>query len=260
MKVKTLLFAYEDVSELKKSLNSINLSEGMKSFVKTINSNKNNKYRIIVEFEDDRYATLKVGNFLISNISNECVKYGSTCSLDEIKSQVSLTIAVNDEESYKFNVLDDNGEKLTLIMDDYLSSNVKWGSSLNSGPISALEYLEAETKDWINVSDIAYTLNNNSCNTYSDCNSNVYSLSTRNAKARLPKLQELVALGCTETSGSCPLWLSNGLDGSNITDFWTSSTSSNNAWTLSFENKLKETSIDSNLRIKPVIVIDKSGI
>lgn len=267
LNVKTLLFTYEDVTDLKSELNNISISEGMKSFIKTISSSKNNKYRIIVEFEDDRYATLKLGSFIVSNISNECVKYGNTCTIDQIKSQVSLTVAVNDNESYNFNVLSDDGEKLTLIMDNSFEDDINWSSSLNEGPLNLLEYVETKTKNWVNIPDITYTLSGNSsddfnsCSVYSECNSNVYSLSTRNAKARLPKLQELTNLGCTQTSGSCPSWLTNNFDYSTVTGFWTSTTSSSNVWIVSYDNRLKENSISgSTIKIKPVIIIYKDVI
>jgi len=267
LNVKTLLFTYEDTTELKKELNNMNISEGMRSFIKTISQDKNNKYRLIVEFEDDRYATLKIGSFLVSNISDDCIKYGNTCTIEQIKTGVSLVYSVNDAESYKFNVLADDGEKITLIMDDYFTDNINWSSSLTDGPLDILEYLDAKTSNWINVPDITYSLNGtsssnfNSCTSYSECNSNVYNLSTKNSKVRLPKLQELTNIGCTETSASCPLWLSNNLDDTNTIGFWTSTTSSENVWVLFYTNSLKATSINSSsIKIKPVIVIDKDAI
>lgn len=75
LNVKTLIITYEDVTNLKNNLNSISFSEGLKSFIKTISANKNNKYRLIVEFEDDRYATLKMGE-IIYKLTN-LVKNGS---------------------------------------------------------------------------------------------------------------------------------------------------------------------------------------
>jgi len=266
LKIKTLLFTYEDVSDIKNDLNSnTNLNEGLKSFIKTISSTKNNKYRLIAEFENDRYATLKIGSFIVSNISNDCVKEGNTCTINQIKNKVSLTLSVNDNESYKFNLLNDDGKILTLIMDDYLEDDIKWGTNVSNGPQTSLDYLDLKTKNWDNVLDITYNLNGtsnvnfNTCSTYSECNSNIYEMSTINSKARLPRLQELTNLGCTDLAGSCPSWLSNNLDSSKI-GFWTSNTNSTDAFIMSYDNRLKTNNINSNLKIKPVILIDKTKI
>ena len=48
-------------------------------------NDKNDKYRLIAQFDDSRYATLKIGSFIVSNFSNECVKSGNVCNLDLIK-------------------------------------------------------------------------------------------------------------------------------------------------------------------------------
>lgn len=262
LNVKTLIFTYEDVSNLKNELKQENtLSEGMRAFIKTISSTKNNKYRIIVEFEDDRYATLKLGSFIVSNISDDCVKEGNICSIDKIKAQVSLNVAVNNVETYKFNVLADDGKKLTLIMNDYLDNSIYWNnSSVTLGPANILDYLLAETKDWNNILDIIDS-SYNGCDTYNNCDYNVYSLQMSNSKTRLPMLQDLTNLGCTQTAGSCPSWLSSGLSVNGITGFWTSSTTNTNPWILNYDNRLNTTPINTNkINIKPVIIIDKSAI
>lgn len=58
--VKTILFTKENVNELKDKLKDVDLTEKMKSFINYINSTTDNNYRLIVEFNDDTYATLKV--------------------------------------------------------------------------------------------------------------------------------------------------------------------------------------------------------
>lgn len=58
LSAKTILFTKEDVTELKKQTN-LPFSEEMKAYIKTIQSKKENKYRLIVEFEDNTFATLK---------------------------------------------------------------------------------------------------------------------------------------------------------------------------------------------------------
>lgn len=268
LNVKTLIFTYEDVTNLKKELNTPTFSEGMKTFIKTISSTKNNKYRIIVEFEDDRYATLKLGSFIASNISNDCVNEGNTCTINQIKEQVSLTLAVNDNETYNFNVLSDNGETLTLIMNDNFEDDIYWNNTaVASGPTNILDYIKAKTSNWDNVLDITYTLNGTDstnftgCESITNCTSNVYQMDTINSKARLPMLQELINLGCTSTAGSCSTWLNLGLSSGGTTGFWTSSATSSNVWIISYDNRLNTTTVNSeNIRIKPVITINKSAL
>lgn len=269
LNVKTLILAYEDLAKLKDELKENNtLSEGLHTFIKTIPNDKNNKYRLIVEFNDDRYATLKLGSFIVSDISNECAKSNNTCTIDDIKTGVSLKVAVNDSETYDFYVLKDDGINLTLIMNDNFENNI-WSDETNSdGPFNLIEYMDAKTKNWENVHDITYTLNGNNYNNYTGCTDfnvceeNIYTLSTKNSKIRLPLLQELTNLGCTKTAGSCPVWLSNNLNSSNKMGYWTSTANSTNeAWILSYDNKIDSVSVNNqNIGVRPVIVIDKSII
>lgn len=269
LNIKTLLFTYEDVTNLKNELKQNNLlSEGLRSFVKTISANKNNKYRLIVEFNDDRYATLKIGSFIVSNLSNECVKEGNTCTIETIKSGVFMDVAVNDNETYRFNVIKDDGSKLTLIMNDNFSDNIYWDSNSNtSGPNNLLNYLDARVKNWDNVLDITYNLNGNNsdnyngCSSYNACEDNIYNISTKNSKARLPMLQDLTNLGCSQIAGSCPSWLGNNLNTSDSVGYWTSTANSSNVWIISYDNRLNTTSVNTdNIKIRPVIIINKNVI
>lgn len=262
LNISSLIITFEDVTNLKEELKNNILTEGMNTFIKTINSNKNNKYRIIAEFENNRYATLKLGSFMVSNISNECVKANNKCDSNSIKSGISLDLSVNDNETYKFYVLKDDGDILTLIMDEYLSNN-KWSNSINNGPDNVMDYLINSTKNWTNVTDITLNLNGinsnnyNGCQTYNSCQSNIYTINSFNSKARLPMVQELADLGCTTTAGSCPSWLNN-LSSQDI-GYWTSSVNTN-VWYVSYDNRLNTTSSTNSLKIKPVIVLDKNKI
>ena len=56
--VKTILFTNENVDDLKKQTNIFNSK--LSSFIQSINTSTGNGYRIIVEFENDNYATLKI--------------------------------------------------------------------------------------------------------------------------------------------------------------------------------------------------------
>ena len=258
--IKTVIFTYEDVTELKNELSQNNtLSEGMYTFIKTISTNKNNKYRLIVEFNNDRYATLKLGSFLVSNLSNECAKEGNTCSINQIKTGVSMNVSVSDNESYSFNVINDDCTNLTLIMNDSFEDDVIW----NTNPTNLLEYLDAKVSNWYNVLDITYSLSGtnsnsyNNCISYDNCSDNTYSVPTKNSKARLPMVQELVSLGCTNLAGSCPSWLGNNLNSSNNIGYWTSTTNGSNKWYISYDNRLNTTSDSNNIKIRPIIMINK---
>jgi len=56
--IKTVLFVKEDVSGLKQQKN-LPFTEEMKAYIKTIQVKKENRYRIIAEFEDNTFASLK---------------------------------------------------------------------------------------------------------------------------------------------------------------------------------------------------------
>ena len=61
IKAKKVLFTTSDVTSLKDDVDSISsISPGFATFIKSINSSNNGSYRIMIEFEDDTYATLQV--------------------------------------------------------------------------------------------------------------------------------------------------------------------------------------------------------
>ena len=61
LNIKTAIFTKEDVQPLQNYLKGNNIfSENMYSFIKSIHSDNSNSYRLIVEFKDDTFATLKI--------------------------------------------------------------------------------------------------------------------------------------------------------------------------------------------------------
>lgn len=61
IKAKKVLFTTSDVTNLKAEVASNNsISSGLATFIKAINSSNTGSYRIIIEFEDDTYATLQI--------------------------------------------------------------------------------------------------------------------------------------------------------------------------------------------------------
>lgn len=58
LKVKTAIFTKEDLTDLKKS--NIKLDQTMVDFINYIDYEKNDSYRVIVEFKDNTFASLRI--------------------------------------------------------------------------------------------------------------------------------------------------------------------------------------------------------
>lgn len=60
--IKTMLFVNKDISTLKENISNIAVSKKFKRFIKTLpNYKKKYQYRLIVEFNDDTYASVGIG-------------------------------------------------------------------------------------------------------------------------------------------------------------------------------------------------------
>ena len=217
----------------------------------------------------------------------ECIKRGTICNFGaDVEEPTSFAIEVNDTDLYKFYVINDNGEEVTLIMDKNLYSstdtnngNVAWysGGVNNLGPLTALEILKERTKDWINIKTYTYTLENdddglggrNGYNPFTKDNViGVEESLVENVRARLPRLEELTIaeLGCTTTSGSCKQWLYKNLYGTkdnNTYGYWTStacSTQLKSAWYVNYHGNIEHLDYrmtNGSNGIRPVITISK---
>ena len=72
---------------------------------------------------------------------------------------------------------------------------------------------------WSNVNVQTYTMGTTvfrdnaytGCSSSSSCTTNTYTLASRTAKARMITVQEAKALGCSEATKSCPIWMYNYL-------------------------------------------------
>jgi len=104
-------------------------------------------------------------NFMVSN--NSCIKdTNTTCPVG-----TEVNVMVNNSQDYNFYVINDSGSKLTLIADRNIGDNAAWykdgddttTNETNSlGPITALNYLNEQTSNWINIKPIiSYIYNNN---------------------------------------------------------------------------------------------------
>ena len=122
----------------------------------------------LIQMQDIKPSTLGLVD-IGDNESDDCIING-TCSADDIASGLSIDIDVNGEDTFKFYVIADDGEKVTLMMDDALF-NSEWitfddyanvfGSECENaygchdmGPITGLERLLEETAGWKNIPPI----------------------------------------------------------------------------------------------------------
>ena len=159
---------------------------------------------------------------------------------------------VNDSTTKYFHVLHDDGETMTLQQRENTVYNTAWYSSdhyNSNGPTTILPVLESATNGWTNVNNQTYTMgttnfnNTNAytgCSSYFNCYTNTYTLGQRTAKARMITMQEAYALGCTESSQSCPNFMNNYLfnstsNGGTVVDDTTANGASHNYgyWTMS---------------------------
>lgn len=72
--VKTVIFTYEDTEKLRNELNNNNpFSEKFHSFITKFVPDNDNRYRIMVEFNDDTFATLKIGEMPTYTLTMKCI-------------------------------------------------------------------------------------------------------------------------------------------------------------------------------------------
>lgn len=60
--IKNVYIMIDDITSIREDIyNDSNISDGLKKFVKSVNTTTNPGYRLLVEFNNDTYATIKVG-------------------------------------------------------------------------------------------------------------------------------------------------------------------------------------------------------
>ena len=158
----------------------------------------------------------------------------------------SYTCNPGDGVERTFYVLEDNGDSVSLIMNENLGDRVAWNTSGNNadGPVTALAYLEEQTSSWT-------------------------------VEATLPTGQQIAdAVGNTSwTSGGSDIdlssapWLYDNLDGETSTNsygYWTSTPSSSNsrsAWSVYYRGYLNSNDVDYTYTgVRPVITVSKSQL
>ena len=208
---------------------------------------------------------------------------------DEYKCKVKEHMETAYESGYTFYVLSVDENKVNLIMDrniadagafagNSLKGVTEWLSKANyivynndktecmtdsctdEGPYTALNYLKQATNAWDKLEKIQKE--------YKDLGEN-YELININAYARLPKYSELIDLNCSETTNSCPTWLTNNLNINSyagIHGYWIMDTvkdSKTAAWAVYYNNNLtKGVNIFDNttIGVRPVISVSKANI
>lgn len=258
--------------------------------------NKVTKKRVveIIELEKTLAGLATTGTFaygygmdVMINEVDECAKKGQICTNGTNGTQpTAFAIKVNSNQTYKFYVMSDNGEKVTLIMDRnvypdgntiegdvaWISANdygekdgCGWISCNNKGPLTSLLALKERTSDWTYIPKFTYVLENDADglggnNTYP----NITNELVTDVRARLPRLNELNALGCTTTT--CPWWLIENLNGTgddNTGGYRTSTVrtngNNNSAWYVDSFGKVDKYSAiwNANHGIRPVITLSK---
>lgn len=176
---------------------------------------------------------------------NSCVDTG-VCEIGTV-----FAIQVNDTEVYKFYVLDDDGEKVNLIMDKNIINSSMWAPSDNlEGPSEAITKLKESTNDWTNLPLRSYKIED-------DNKKKIYSDIYNPMHATLPSYTDISKV---VQDDKIPSWLLENIDSSKTSGYWLSSASSSMsfyAWAV--ENKKIDVSDVSseNLGIRPVITLYK---
>lgn len=201
-----------------------------------------------------------------------CVPYKEAPSTYEVGTILKYEVKENDERY--FFVVSDNGNTLTLQQRENTVKQVAWyelEERNTYGPITALEALENETKDWVNVLDQTYTLGETifKDNPYTGCNINtfecainLYTLPTRTAKARMITTQEAKSVGCSNTESICPIWTFNYLN-SNLSYGGTMMDVDFGYWTMNANTAAKEYALrirqDARIRVDKVTNKEQYG-
>ena len=233
----------------------------------------------------------------IMTSTNSCIQKGNTCSDEEIKAGVLVNVQVNDTKNYDFYVISNTADEVTLIMDRNLGEKVAWVSKVdynddtnygssgnnNKGPITALNYLNSQTKDWKNIPTIEeYTYNNNlngTTNTYGyqklEIQNGVGKLTSQDgeietevtgvSKARLLTYEEYNTIK-TNNSNVTPTWLRGNLSSSNTTEkpygYWLLKaypSFSDSGCRINYFGDVADSNVtsDATIGVRPVITLSK---
>lgn len=186
---------------------------------------------------------------------------------------------VNEMESHHFFVLNSTVDSAALIMDNSLGSSKTIpylskadGSGIETGPLTAFNFISSETSSWTSIPNIymSYKYQNSTTSGFSTTapgyvsiiNNGNYTITYNNLKARMPYESEVRNLGCSDSSNSCPSWLT-----SNIyrVGYWTIPKNTTEVYIVSTSGLIASQGvggINNNIlvTIRPVIEINRSDI
>ena len=118
------------------------------------NSEYNNLYETIKNQKIKIEKGMLLKDLATIDLSLNIIEIDSCVTEGICESGTPLLIQVNDVDVYKFYILEDDGEKVKLIMAENLINNVIYAPSDNlEGPTEAINYLKKETYNWINLEE-----------------------------------------------------------------------------------------------------------
>ena len=132
------------------------------------------------------------------------------------------------------------------------------------GPLTAMKHLQKATEGWKTGSLIVSEFEDDANNTHKMAQ-------PMSVPARMPSKAEVNGAGCTGTSGSCPLWMTNYLNAytatypnrtavSGVYGYWTLSSLASdpgNAWTVNYDGYADLSNVvnDGDYGVRPVITL-----
>jgi len=188
-------------------------------------------------YKNSKYCLMPIPelSYLAMTSSELGINTVSTCLLeDTCDPGTAFVIPVNNNEIYKFYVLSDLGNEISLIMDRNLGdNNVAWVSKLdyndnenygskgnsNKGPITAIKALKERTTSWVNVLEKEYIYNGIA----HDGETKMHEDIIEKMRARMLTIFEQIELGCQR---GCPNWLYDYIP-LDTTGYWTSNPTAN---------------------------------
>ena len=206
----------------------------------------NDEYNSIYENVKNQSIEIEKGT-LLSEVATIDLNLGIT-EIDECVNNglcqvgTPFAISVNDYKNYKFYVIEDDGEKVKLIMSQNIANKVMYAPSDNlEGPTEAISYLKKQTNDWTNITERNIKIVDDN-NKYK----NVY----ENMRATLPTYTDISKIEnqnfiYDNLKTEVGYWLS------------TSSSKSFYAWSVT-NNEITTTDVSlENLGIRPVVTLYK---
>ena len=244
--------------------------------------------------EEDVTIDDNIDNCSLSKTPIPIITTNNSCLTNGIcEKGTKLNVKVNDTENYDFYVIDDTNGELTLLMNKNIGDGVDWitnwdykdiggtnwpshnRSGVNDmGPITALNYLEDQTKEWTNIPTYDYTLEDDKPSKFeqeSDSKAMYQPIKRTNVRARLPKLsdiEDLIVLDFENKNQpmTMPKYLYENLSESNTKEqsymYWLSTASSDSSsdgfGVFDGDVSIGGVSYGLNGGVRPVIKISKT--